>query len=270
LLKAFATDTENRVASLALAGIMILPLAEIASRRFLGAAIPGSGAVAATLTLWLGMLGAAIAARDGKLLTLATGEFLPKGPISEIAHVLSGTVGALIATILALGGSALVQSDRIAGDHVTEGLATWVADLALPIGFALIALRLVWHASPRWYGRAIASLGIVAGILLNHNRAMLENQSLLPWFLLVIVAGILGAPIFALLGGFALFASLTRGNPPVVLPMMAYQDFSSRKDGLRNGCCVSFGHGSGGRREGRPSRRQPCAHSSRSSPADRA
>jgi C4-dicarboxylate transporter DctM subunit len=227
LLKAFATDTENRIASLTLAGIMILPLAEIFSRRFFGAAIPGSGSVAATLTLWLGMLGGAIAARDGKLLTLATGEFLPKGVIGDIAHIVAATVGALISTILALGGGALVRSDRIAGSVVTEGLSTWVADLALPIGFALIALRLVWRASPQWYGRAIASLGIIAGILLNYNRAMLENQSVLPWFLLVIVAGIVGAPIFTLLGGFALFASLTGGNPPVVLPMMAYQELTT-------------------------------------------
>jgi C4-dicarboxylate transporter, DctM subunit len=227
LLKAFATDTENRIASLTLAGIMILPLAEIFSRRFFGAAIPGSGSVAATLTLWLGMLGGAIAARDGKLLTLATGEFLPKGVIGDIAHIAAATVGALISTILALGGSALVRSDRIAGSQVTAGLPTWVADLALPIGFALIALRLVWRASPQWYGRAIASLGIIAGVLLNYNRAMLENQSVLPWFLLVIAAGIVGAPIFTLLGGFALFASLTGGNPPVVLPMMAYQELTT-------------------------------------------
>ena len=85
-MKGFATQAENTVASVALGGIMLLPLAEIASRRLFGAAIPGSGAVAATLTLWLGMLGAAIAARDGKLLTLATGEFLPKGTVSAVAR----------------------------------------------------------------------------------------------------------------------------------------------------------------------------------------
>ncbi len=226
-MKALAVRTENQIASLALGGIMLLPLAEIASRRFLGAAIPGSGAVAAVLTLWLGMLGAAIAARDGKLLTLATGEFLPEGPVKAIAHIVSGTVGALIATIFATGGSALVRSDRIAGDVVTAGIPTWVADLALPIGFGLIALRLVWHASPRWSGRAIAALGIVGGLVLNVYRGSLEGASVGPWFLLVIVAGVLGAPIFALLGGFALFASLTRGNPPVVLPMMAYQELTT-------------------------------------------
>src|SRR3954465_12684257 len=101
---------------------MILPPAEIPSRRLFGGGSPGSGAVASTLTLWLGMLGAAIAARDGKLLTLATGEFLPKGPIGTVAHVIAGTIGALIATIFALGGSALVHSDRLAGDHVAAGL----------------------------------------------------------------------------------------------------------------------------------------------------
>ena len=226
-MKAFAVRAENQIASLALGGIMLLPLAEIASRKFLGAAIPGSGAIAAVLTLWLGMLGAAIAARDGKLLTLATGEFLPEGPIKAVAHLISGTVGAMIATIFATGGGALVRSDRMAGDIVTAGLPTWIADLALPIGFSLIALRLVWHASPWRGGRAIAALGIVAGLLLNQYRGALEGASVGPWFLLVIIAGVLGAPIFALLGGFALFASLTRGNPPVVLPMMAYQELTT-------------------------------------------
>ena len=104
MLKGVAREAENTIASVAFGGIMLLPLAEIASRRFPGAAIPGSGAIAATLTLWLGMLGAAIAARDGKLLTLATGEFLPKGRISAVAHVIAGTIGAMISTILAIGG----------------------------------------------------------------------------------------------------------------------------------------------------------------------
>jgi tripartite ATP-independent transporter DctM subunit len=44
---------------------------------------------------------------------------------------------------------------------------------------------------------------------------------------LVLAAGVLGAPIFALLGGIALFASLVQGNPPIVLPMMAYQELTT-------------------------------------------
>ena len=53
-VQAFAADTENRIASLALGGVMLFPLAEIVSRKFLGATIPGSSAYASVLTLWLG------------------------------------------------------------------------------------------------------------------------------------------------------------------------------------------------------------------------
>jgi len=226
-MKAFAIQAENRVASLALGGIMVLPLAEIASRKLLGAAIPGSGPLASNLTLWLGMFGAAIAARDGKLLTLATGEFLPRGRIAGTAHVIAGAVGAMVATIFTMGGIALVRSDRLAGGDITAHIPTWLADLALPIGFGLIAIRLVRHASPHWRGRVVALVGVVAGLAINQQRGLLENHSVLPWLAIIVIAGVLGAPIFALLGGIAVFASLARGNPPVVLPLMAYQELTT-------------------------------------------
>jgi C4-dicarboxylate transporter, DctM subunit len=227
VIRALLVNAENRIASLALGGIMIIPLAEIASRKFLGTAIPGSSAYASVLTLWLGMLGAAIAAREGKLLTLATGEFLPKGRISAVALVLAGAGGAMISTILMMGAIVLVRSDREAGEIIAISFPKWIADLALPIGFGLIALRLVWRASPNRTGRAIAAGGIVAGLLLNQYRAGLVDQSLLPWLVLVVAAGILGAPIFTLLGGIALFASLVRGTQPAVLPLMAYQQLTT-------------------------------------------
>jgi len=226
-IKTVAVQAENRLASMALAGIMVLPLAEIVSRKFFGRSIQGSAAFASNLTLWLGMLGAAIAAREGKLLTLATGEFLPKGRVGAAAHIVAGAVGSMIATILALGSVALLNVDRAAGSTITEGVPTWIADLALPVGFGLIAVRLALRASPHWQGRGLAALGIVAGLLLNQNRALLENQSLTPWLVVLLLGGIVGAPIFALLGGIALFASLTTGRPPAVLPAMAYEELTT-------------------------------------------
>src|SRR5262249_59415648 len=96
-----AQQAENRIASVALGGLMVLPLAQIFARRFFHAAIPGEAAIVSTLTLWVGMLGAAIAAREGKLLTLATGEFLPKGRGGASAHACAGAAGALVPTVLA-------------------------------------------------------------------------------------------------------------------------------------------------------------------------
>ena len=98
--KAF-TGAENVLATLALAGIMLLPLAEIAMRLLLHRGIPGAGPFTLNLTIWVGLLGAAIGAREGKLLTLATGEFLPKGTIN-VAHVISGFAGAATTLLVVL------------------------------------------------------------------------------------------------------------------------------------------------------------------------
>ncbi len=226
-MKALAAKSEELLATFALGGIMLLPLAEIFSRKFLGAGIPGSGPFAQNLTMWVGLLGAAIAARQGKLLSLATGEFLPKGPIGNVAHIIAGAVGSMVATLFAFGGVALVKSDRLAGDIIAIGVPVWISDLVLPFAFGVIAIRLAHRASPNWLGRGIAALGIVAGIYISMHLDILEGQSLLPWMMLVIVAGVLGAPIFTLLGGIAVFAFLVAGSKPIVLMIKAYEELTT-------------------------------------------
>jgi tripartite ATP-independent transporter DctM subunit len=110
---------------------------------------------------------------------------------------------------------------------IAIGVPVWVADLALPIGFGLIALRLVWRASPHWPGRAIAALGIVAAFVIQDHRSAFEGASLWPWLVTVLVAAVFGAPIFALLAGIAIFATLVAGNPPVVLLVKAYEELTT-------------------------------------------
>ena len=139
---------ENLVATLALGAVMALPLAEIVWRKAAGQGILGAGTIASWLTMWVGLLGGAIAARDGKLLTLATGEFMPKGRLGEAAHVLSGFVAAMVAATFAAGGWTLVETYRASGDTIATLVPMWIGVLVLPVGFGLVALRLAWRASP--------------------------------------------------------------------------------------------------------------------------
>ena len=217
---------ENLVATLALSGIMLLPLAEIAMRQLLQRGIPGAGPFALSLTLWVGLLGAAIGAREGKLLTLATGEFLPKGTIN-FAHVLSGFAGAAIAMMFAVGGLALVESEKQAGTIVAVDVPVWVAALAFPIGFTLIALRLAWKATPHWWGRVITFSGVVAGYAAARNFEWFEGAALLPWLIGILIVGVLGTPIFALLGGIAMIAFFVDGTRPIVPLIKAYEELTS-------------------------------------------
>jgi tripartite ATP-independent transporter DctM subunit len=224
---AFFEGTENVLAALALAGIMLLPLAEIAMRALLNTGIPGAGPFTLNLTLWVGLLGAAIAAREGKLLTLATGEFLPKGTVTAVAHVVAGFAGSAIAMMFAVGGRALVESERTAGTVIAADIPVWVSMLAFPIAFTLIAVRLAWRASPHWLGRVIAATGIAAGYFAAQRFELFEGAPLVPWIIAILAAGVLGTPIFALLGGIAMIAFFTDGSRPIIPLINAYEQLTS-------------------------------------------
>jgi C4-dicarboxylate transporter DctM subunit len=171
-------------------------------------------------------VGAAIGAREGRLLTLATGEFLPKGTIN-VAHLVSGFAGAAIAMMFAVGGLALVESEKQAGTIVAVDVPVWVAALAFPIGFTLIAVRLAWKATPHWWGRLITFSGVVAGYAAARNFEWFEGAALLPWLIGILVVGVLGTPIFALLGGIAMVAFFTDGSRPIVPLIKAYEELTS-------------------------------------------
>jgi hypothetical protein len=138
------------------------PLSEIVARKAFGRGIPGSGPFVQHLTLWVGFLGAAIAAREGKLLALATGTAVPRR-MRRPAAIFAAAVAACMATILACGAVQLVITERETGTIIAAGLPAWVGQLALPAGFALIALR-------RWGGPFAIAGFLFAGCCLLFSR----------------------------------------------------------------------------------------------------
>ena len=222
-----AEETEDLIASLAALGIMILPLSEVVLRRFFNTGVPGAAPFTAHLTLIVGLVGASIAAREGKLLSLATGTMFPEGRTRHVAGIIAALVGALVTTILALGGLRLLQVHREAGREIALGVPIWVADLAFPIALGLIALRLVWKASPTMAGRAMASAGIAAGAWISTHPELLLDQSGWPWLAVLVGAAVLGMPIFALIGGAAVILFLVQGDQPANAIIGSYDQLTS-------------------------------------------
>ena len=199
----------------------VLPIAEIALRRLFGIGIPGSIPFVQHLTLWVGFLGGALAAREGRMLALSTGTFL-SDRWRHPADVAAAGVSAAISTMLCLGGIELVQLEREAGTIIAAGVPVWWAQLVLPVAFALIALRVVWRA-PGWAGRAISVAGLVVGVQVAGAADWLLGTPVWPGVAIVIAAALLGAPIFTLLGGIAAILFLGEGIPPVAVLIETYQ-----------------------------------------------
>ncbi len=215
--------SENVVVSLTLAAMAVLPLAEIALRATTGFGIPGSSTFVQHLTLAVGMLGAAVAAREGRLLSLSTGAGLLPGRLRNAARLLSGSAAAAITALLCIASVQLVLSERQGGNVLAAGIPVWAAQAILPIGFALVALRLLWHAAPDWAGRAAAAL-IAAAVVGLGARPPLDPEILVfPAMVALLAATVLGAPVFTVLGGAALILFWGEGVPIAAIPVETYR-----------------------------------------------
>jgi C4-dicarboxylate transporter DctM subunit len=200
---------EDSLLLLALLALVGLPLAEIVLRRFFATGISGSSALVQHLTLIISMLGAAIAARESRLLSLATSSFV-KGRFHEVASLVSGSGAATVSAFLAAASLQFVMAGR-GGRPLAYGIPLWIVQLALPIGFALIALRLLWRSSNRAADRAIAF--IIAAGLCAFFYALPPAHIAGPALLALFVIALLGAPIFVIVGGAALILFWRAGVP---------------------------------------------------------
>ena len=213
---------EDWLAAAALAIMVILPLAEIALRKVIAGGIPGAIPFVQHLTLWVGFVGAMLAAREGKLVALATATFMPKGWLSSLAGTFSAFVGAMVCATLVRGSIDLIAVERELASEIAVGVPTWTAQLVIPLAFAVIAARLVWRAGG-WPARVVAALGIVAGVWLSGSYELLDGTPSWPWVVLVVAAALAGAPIFTVLAGAAVLLYMTIYFPPSQVALYAYE-----------------------------------------------
>jgi C4-dicarboxylate transporter DctM subunit len=211
---------EEVVAAAAMAAMVLLLLAEILLRPWQGAAVPGAHIFVRQLTMWVALLGAALAAREGRLLAFGTGPFLGEQRWMQVA---SGSLAAGVATILCVAAAMVVAEERAMGTRLALGVRAWMSQLVLPIGFGLVALRLAARCSPRWQGRTLAAMGVAAGLVVALRPELVEGSPVWVWCAMLLAAGALGAPLFAVLGGLAVFLFMAAGIPPLTVVASAYE-----------------------------------------------
>jgi C4-dicarboxylate transporter, DctM subunit len=213
---------ENFFSVAALSLMTALPVIEMVARQFRWPGIPGSAVVVQQLTLWISMLGGMLASRSNRLLGLSSSSFLPESWRAP-AKVLSGAVLAAVSTCLAWGSYVFVKSERDSGSYLLPGVPKWTALSIMLIGFSVIALRAVLHASPRWIGRAVAALGFLIPALLGFVIPVGTSGMLGLSLVALLIVSVLGLPIFAVFGGLALLLFWAAGTPAASVPVEMYR-----------------------------------------------
>ena len=106
---------------------------------------------------------------------------------------------------LCLAAVQLVQSEREGGKILAYGIPVWAIQLIMPIGFGIIALRILRHASETWTGTIhCLDAGRRDWFGLVFIRRSRPRNWVVPGLLNLLMAVVLGAPIFVMLGGAAL------------------------------------------------------------------
>src|SRR5256886_14785806 len=141
----------------------LVPVAEILLRALLRVGISGAASFTQHFALVAGMLGAAVAAREQRLLPLSTLASLLDGRSAPLARFFTRTVAVIVGALLCLASVELVLAERAGGNVIAYGIPVWLGQVALPLGFALITLRLAWSAGVGWPAR-LASLALAAAV----------------------------------------------------------------------------------------------------------
>jgi len=206
------TGAENVLLSAFFGLLVLLPLVEIALRATTGFGIQGVSSLVQNLTLIVGMLGAAVAARENRLLAFSATALL-HGRFARIARVCATAIAATASALLCAASFQFVAAERMGGVSLAYGIPVWLVQSFLPLGFSVIGTRLLWNASERSSGKACASLlaGALVAIAL---FAPLDPDYAVPAGLAVLGMGALfGAPLFAVIGGGALLLLWSTGVP---------------------------------------------------------
>ena len=195
---------EDWALAITLGLMMLLPILEIVLRKTTSRGISNEPSIVQHLALVAGMIGAAIAARDGRLLSLGSVEMLIPARWRSVTRFIARVVAGVITALLCYASVQFVRTERASSTVIAYGIHTWVVQLILPIGFALIAWRIIASASKQWKWRIVAAV-IVALLIAFTARSPVEPQRLVvPAFVVLFIATLLGAPIFTVLAGAGL------------------------------------------------------------------
>jgi C4-dicarboxylate transporter DctM subunit len=204
---------EDVVLAITLGLMMLLPILEIVLRKAISQGVSNSPAIVQHLALVAGMVGAAIAARDNRLLALGTLEALIKPAWRPISRFVARAVAVAITVMLCWASIQFVRDERASASVLVYGLPVWIVQLILPIGFAMIAWRIALLISKQWKWR-LAGLALAAALVAIAAFAPASPQALkVPAFILLLIATLLAAPIFTILGGAGLILFWADGSP---------------------------------------------------------
>ena len=232
-ITALGRRAESLLAGAALLAMGILPVAEMGLRAATGSGIPGLQSFVQHLTLWVAFLGAMLATREGRHLSLSTGLKIFPDRIQHFGDMLAAAASTAVSAGLFWASWQFVKSEYDfstgAGGH---WLPAWAMEAILPLAFLVMTLRLMFQPKDRAVrlaalaGAALTVALIGLGMAIDDgvvDYMMFPGWLVWPSLIALFVAAVMGAPIFVVIGGAALLLFMGEDVPVAAVPVETYR-----------------------------------------------
>jgi TRAP-type C4-dicarboxylate transport system permease small subunit len=132
---------EDALLALLLGALVVLASLQIGLRSLLDTGLPWIDPTLRVLVLWLGLLGAVAASRDGRHITIdVLARLLPTRARAVMAAGTALFTAAVSATVAWHGGR-FVFSEFEYASRAFSGIPAWALEIIIPFAFGAIALR---------------------------------------------------------------------------------------------------------------------------------
>jgi TRAP-type C4-dicarboxylate transport system permease small subunit len=145
---------EDAVLVLLMGALVALAGAQIVLRNLFDSGLLWADPAVRVLVLWVALLGAMAAARQGRHITVDLVARVLPPRLAAPVRALTDLFAAAVCGLLAWHAARLVAMEWEAGTVAVGGVPTWVAQLIVPAGFAVIGLRYLALAPARFRGPA--------------------------------------------------------------------------------------------------------------------
>lgn len=215
---------EDTLALAVFFALTFLPVFESITRFFNRPGVPASQIIVQHMTLWIGFIGAVIAARRNKLLALTTKPLFSPEEEFHLGRWLAKNVSFLVVIALAWGSWQLLRVEFQFPVDIAPTIPRWLAQVIMPVGFTVIAIQIYFQSTKdRLLRASMAMIAIFWAMI-----ALTDTFKELSWLAwggsaLLIISLRYGAPIFVGLGGIAVLFFWRDFVPVSAIPAEAYR-----------------------------------------------
>ena len=139
-------NIEDGLLALILFTMVILASSQVIMRNVFDSGFSWGDPLLRLLVLWLGLMGAMVATRLDRHITVDALLRLLNPALQRIASILTKLATAAVCALLAYHSARLVAIDYEYQSLVIGSVPAWIGDLILPIAFSVMTLRLVLQA----------------------------------------------------------------------------------------------------------------------------